>query len=274
MRLIFFGDCMFGRKNNPFVNNPFTNVLEILRSGTHLFFNLETTISKGIRRRNKTFTYHSNGEPLLTLRKLIQQPIFVSIANNHSLDFGPESHESTKRFLKKNGFLCNSKNKVEKKNVIFLNASDHCGCEKPTLWRQHIWMIDYNDLDHVYQKIQTIRAKTKKTIVFSIHWGSNWVDGPMPQHIQEFGRGLIDAGVDIVHGHSAHHIPDKPIEKYKHGIIIYGLGDFINDYSVREEYESDKALICIITKTGKNMDYEFIPVQRRFIEGSSIPFLL
>ena len=34
MKLVFFGDCMFGRNNNKFIKNPFIHVEEILKQGT------------------------------------------------------------------------------------------------------------------------------------------------------------------------------------------------------------------------------------------------
>ncbi len=65
-------------------------------------------------------------------------------------------------------------------------------------------------------------------VVTSIHWGGNWGYAIPPQH-REFARGLVDrAGVDVVHGHSSHHV--LGIEVYNRRIILYGCGDFINDY--------------------------------------------
>ena len=40
MKLVFFGDSMFGRNNNPFVTNPFTHIEHILKEADALFFNL------------------------------------------------------------------------------------------------------------------------------------------------------------------------------------------------------------------------------------------
>lgn len=48
---------------------------------------------------------------------------------------------------------------------------------------------------------------------------------------------LIDNGVDIVHGHSSHHI--KGVEIYNKRPIIYGAGDFVDDYAVDTEYRND-----------------------------------
>jgi poly-gamma-glutamate capsule biosynthesis protein CapA/YwtB (metallophosphatase superfamily) len=64
--------------------------------------------------------------------------------------------------------------------------------------------------------------------VASIHWGGNW-GYEIPAQQQRFAHGLIDrAGCDVVHGHSSHH--PKGIEVYRDRPILYGCGDFLNDY--------------------------------------------
>ena len=279
MKLVFFGDSMFGRNGNKFIEDPFINVKHVLNNSDYVFFNLETTISNPLLsndyKTNKVFNYQSNGDQLLSLKKYTnKKPVFVSIVNNHSLDYGVKGQKNTKNFLKDNNFLYNSKQKVEYDNIIFLNATDHCGCQNEKLWSDNIWMIDYNDLDKVYKRIDKLNKNKNKLIVFSIHWGSNWVKGEMPEHIKAFGRNLIDHGVNIVFGHSAHHIITNPIEKYNDGIIIYGLGDFINDYSINKSFKSDETLICIIKKTRNKLTPELIKVKRKFINNSSIPFII
>lgn len=46
-----------------------------------------------------------------------------------------------------------------------------------------------------------------------------------PQFIEEFGRSCIDNGADIIFCHGPHVL--RGIERYKSGIIFYGLGNFI-----------------------------------------------
>lgn len=71
--------------------------------------------------------------------------------------------------------------------------------------------------------------------VASIHWGGNW-GYRIPGDQRRFARALIDtAGVDIVHGHSSHHA--KAIEVYREKLILYGCGDFLNDYEGIKGYE-------------------------------------
>jgi poly-gamma-glutamate capsule biosynthesis protein CapA/YwtB (metallophosphatase superfamily) len=80
-------------------------------------------------------------------------------------------------------------------------------------------------------------------VVLSIHWGANWGYRIPPEH-RRFAHALIDAaGVDVVHGHSSHH--PLGIEVYRGRPILYGCGDFLNDYEgigAYEEFRSHLAL--------------------------------
>jgi poly-gamma-glutamate synthesis protein (capsule biosynthesis protein) len=71
-------------------------------------------------------------------------------------------------------------------------------------------------------------------VVASIHWGSNWGFGVPASHIR-FAHGLIEAGVDVVHGHSSHHV--RPIELYREKLILYGCGGLLDDYEGIPGYE-------------------------------------
>ena len=72
-------------------------------------------------------------------------------------------------------------------------------------------------------------------IVVSIHWGPNW-GYRIPEEQRHFAHTLIDrADVSVIHGHSSHHA--KGIEIYRDRLILYGCGDFLNDYEGIQGYE-------------------------------------
>ncbi len=106
-------------------------------------------------------------------------------------------------------------------------------------------------------------------VVVSIHWGSNWGYSIPPVH-RDFAHRLIDeAGVNVIYGHSSHHV--KGIEVYHEHPIFYGCGDFLNDYEGiggYEDYRADLTLMYFIhldPKSGKIFGCEMIPMQiRRF----------
>jgi poly-gamma-glutamate capsule biosynthesis protein CapA/YwtB (metallophosphatase superfamily) len=65
-------------------------------------------------------------------------------------------------------------------------------------------------------------------VLVSIHWGSNW-GYDIPTEHRDFAHSLVEfADVDVIHGHSSHH--PMAIEVYGGKPILYGCGDFINDY--------------------------------------------
>ena len=102
-------------------------------------------------------------------------------------------------------------------------------------------------------------------IVVSIHWGSNW-GYHVPDEQIVFGHTLIDkAGVSIIHGHSSHH--PRPIEIYRDRVILYGCGDFLNDYEGipgYERYRDDLTLMYFIDldPTGGSLQaLKLVPLQ-------------
>ncbi len=102
-------------------------------------------------------------------------------------------------------------------------------------------------------------------IVVSIHWGPNWgyeVSGAQ----RRFAHALVDgADVSIVHGHSSHHA--KAIELYRDRLILYGCGDFLNDYEgIRghEDYRDDLAVMYfadIAAKSGAVSSIALVPLR-------------
>jgi poly-gamma-glutamate synthesis protein (capsule biosynthesis protein) len=60
-------------------------------------------------------------------------------------------------------------------------------------------------------------------------------------HVRTAARTLVDAGADLVAGHSAH---------LAHGVappVLYDLGDFIDDYAVDPRLRNDLGLLFLVT---------------------------
>jgi poly-gamma-glutamate synthesis protein (capsule biosynthesis protein) len=84
------------------------------------------------------------------------------------------------------------------------------------------------------------------------------VEEPNEQQIQ-FAHQLIDLGVDIIHGHSAHVF--QGVEIYKEKVILYDTGDFIDDYAVDPEFRNDRSFLFEFVIEGKKIKtLKLIPV--------------
>jgi poly-gamma-glutamate synthesis protein (capsule biosynthesis protein) len=124
-------------------------------------------------------------------------------------------------------------------------------------------------IEHAEAIAQTIHAVRRPgdVVVASIHWGRNW-GYDIPEAQIRFAHQLIEAdAVDIVYGHSSHHF--KAIEVYRNRPVLYGCGDFIDDYegiSGYEEYRDDLVLMYFPTMRaadGALTALEMVPLQVR-----------
>lgn len=106
-------------------------------------------------------------------------------------------------------------------------------------------------------------ARGDDITVVSVHWGGNW-GHDIPPEQGEFARTLIDEGVDVVFGHSSHHA--KAVEFHRHGVILYGAGDFHNDYEGIEGHEQFRADLVLAHRV------EVALRPRRIAAVDSVPF--
>jgi poly-gamma-glutamate synthesis protein (capsule biosynthesis protein) len=118
----------------------------------------------------------------------------------------------------------------------------------------------------VVERVRRFR-QSGDLVVASIHWGGNW-GYAVPREQRDFAHRLIDEGAaDVVHGHSSHH--PKGIEVHGGRPVLYGCGDFINDYegiSGYEEFRSDLTLAYLLTldpSSGRLLRLEMTPLRTR-----------
>lgn len=245
--------------------------------------NLETCVTtsddywkgKGINYR-----MHPENIPCITAAKID----YCSLANNHILDWGYAGLTETLETLQKENIISAGAGRnlgeaetpavldVEGKGKVIVFSYGSVTSGIPFNWAASKDKPGVNLLkDLSDQTVQSIKEKVggvKKKgdiVVFSIHWGANW-GYHIPLHQMQFAHKLIDdAGVDVIHGHSSHHV--KGIEVYKGKLIIYGCGDFLNDYEgIRgyEEFRDDLALMYFVSvnpATGKLVLLQMIPTQ-------------
>lgn len=245
--------------------------------------NLETSITSSNRYwKGKGINYrmHPRNTPCLTAADIDG----CTLANNHVLDWGYAGLEETLATLKHAhiktaGAGANNKEATapalfeipgKGRVILFSFCERYSGV--PHDWNASDNKAGVNLLDDLSKT--TVRNIAKQIdalkgegdiVIASIHWGGNWGYDIPDEHIQ-FAHDLIDnANVDVVHGHSSHH--PKGIEVYRNKPIIYGCGDFINDYEgIRghEQYRGDLSLMYFITlntHTGELVRLQLVPTQ-------------
>ncbi len=186
-----------------------------------------------------------------------------SLANNHILDWGYAGLRETCATLKKAGIETagagNNLKEAEAPAVLEVGAKGRvlvfgCGSESsgiPADWaaaenRPGVWLLEdlsAQTAEYIGQKVLKVK-QPRDLVVVSIHWGGNW-GYTIGRDQQEFAHRLLEAaGVDVIHGHSSHHV--KGIEVYRGKLILYGCGDFLDDYegiSGFEDFRADLGLM-------------------------------
>jgi poly-gamma-glutamate synthesis protein (capsule biosynthesis protein) len=134
--------------------------------------------------------------------------------------------------------------------------------------------LSARSVDAVAQQVGA-HKRSGDLVVLSIHWGGNWGHA-ITSGERAFAHRLIDtAGVDLVHGHSSHHA--KAIEVHRGKLILYGCGDFVNDYEGIHGYEiyrGDLALMYFPTldvATGRLLRLAMTPTRTQRFRVNRAP---
>lgn len=130
------------------------------------------------------------------------------------------------------------------------------------------WIGDYTA--HTAARMGDLVAASKRSadvVVASIHWGSNW-GYDVPETHRRLAHELIErGGVDLVYGHSSHHV--KAVEVHRGRAILYGCGDFLNDYEGihgPKHFRDDLTMMYFPTldvRSGELTELEMVPLQIR-----------
>jgi poly-gamma-glutamate synthesis protein (capsule biosynthesis protein) len=255
LTISFLGDTMLGRLVNEHIHQtsyeyPWGNVLEDLNAKDLVIANLETTLTNASEPVPKVFNFKANPDIVETLKR--GNINVVNLANNHSLDFGIEGPRETiitldKAHIQHVGAGMNrheaQKPVILEKNGIRIGIIGLTDNEPDWLAQDNKPGTNYIDISNsnipLFESISQLKKEVDIVIV-TIHWGPNMREYPSASFI-EFAHKLIDAGVDIFHGHSAHVI--QGIEIYKNKIIMYDTGDFVDDYAVDPVLRNDLSFL-------------------------------
>lgn len=247
--------------------------------------NLETAITKNddyLSDKGIHYRMHPKNLPCITVAGID----CCVLANNHVLDWGIAGLEETLAVLSKQNIAVvgagqNDKSTrvpaifdIARKGSVIVLAFGSVTSGVPGDWAATAYRPGINVFSEfetgsiavITRQIKKIKRQGDVAIV-SLHWGENWGYQIGPTQ-RMFARRLIDeAQVDVVYGHSSHH--PRGIEVYKNKLILYGCGDFINDYEGiggHEEFRDDLVLMYFVSinpESGQLVGVEMVPMQIR-----------
>ncbi|MEK6589687.1 MAG: CapA family protein [Nitrospinota bacterium] len=278
--IAFTGDVMLGRLVNDYVilaNKLVTHVwgdmIDLLKGADLIIINLENAIARSGKPWSKTpkvFFYRSDPKAIHVLKAAGVD--YVTLANNHVLDYDEDAFIETLHHLEKNKILYAGAGRDigEASRPAFLEAkgiriaiiafTDNMPEWEATETNPGVNYIevsvDEKNFGRLRKSIEDVKNKSDLVII-SAHWGPNMMQRPS-KAFKEFAHAVIDAGADIFHGHSAHIF--QGIEIYRGRLIMYDTGDFVDDYAVDEDLRNDQTFLFLITLSKKGIEkIELIP---------------
>jgi poly-gamma-glutamate capsule biosynthesis protein CapA/YwtB (metallophosphatase superfamily) len=283
--LALMGDVMLGRRVAEALNyhmgpeEPWGGVMALLDAADLRIINLECAITDNEQpwtRTAKVFHFRTPPSAIETLRTARIDA--CSLANNHTLDFEEQGLLDTLEHLDAAGIRHAGAGRTQEEAVdpaILIVPADHthqvallaftdnepsfaAGPDRPGTNYRPVSLRPVV-LRRVEGAVSAVREMGVDTVLFSNHWGPNMVQRPN-EIFRRFARAVIDLGVDIYYGHSAHVF--QGVEIYHGKPILYDTGDFIDDYAVNRELRNDWSfLFRVSVAEGRFERLDLIPVK-------------
>lgn len=278
--LIAVGDIMLSRMvatkmRQKGLEYPFASTTNFLQNADIAFGNLETSITPGPEVLPFEMSFRANPESTVALRDAGFD--VLSLANNHTMNFGEVGMRDTLRHLDEVGIVhAGGGTETEANQPMFVTTN---GIRFAFLayTDSRIVPTEYEAVDErlgiafmrTERMQETVRgAKNFADIVIvSMHAGDEYE--PLPhEHQIAFAHAAIDAGAEMVIGHHSHVVQNMEIYNGKH--IFYSLGNFVFDQMWSRATREGLALKAVFTKAGLK-DVTFHPV---IIEDYAQPRLI
>ncbi|MBP9889356.1 MAG: CapA family protein [Leptospiraceae bacterium] len=273
LKILVAGDVMFNwglretrQKRGEFA--PVEGLIPLFQEADLRMVNLETPIANSEEEMDETKSYVFNAkiEDISLLKKINIDLVFLG--NNHSMDYGKKGLEDTLENLKKENilFVGMGKNlkeaflpnqiKIRNQSINIISVSN-IGESRlfATETKPGVAPLQINRL----KKILNEKENQDKIQLLSTHWGVEYSPEPTKQQIKQ-AHDLINLGFSAVIGHHPH-IP-QGIEKYKDGIIIYSLGNFL--FGSRNQYLNHNIAVMLHFENQQLVFCEIIPIFGKF----------
>lgn len=288
LTLAFTGDVMLGRLVNERLKDMqpeqvWGDVLPHLTQADLRIINLECVLTTHLQPWSRTWKmFHFRADPEAVRVLQAARIDACTLANNHILDYEEQGLRDTLRVLDAGGIRHAGAGESAEEaavpamiearlpeeagavpcRVALLSFTDNepdfaATAEHPGTNYLEV-SLQKETLARIADSIAQARAQGADLVVFSNHWGANFVERPSPE-FRSFARRVIELGADIYHGHSAHIC--QGIEIYQGKPILYDTGNFIDDYAVHRQLRNDRScLFKLMFEHGKLCRIELLPV--------------
>jgi len=231
------GDIMLDASAKPTLTKlgydyPFMQMRQFFADSQIVFGNLEGPLTdRGTPEQDKTFIFRSPPKKVSIALKKAGFNI-VSLANNHTLDYGAEGLSQTIEVLETAGIKhvgAGSNLVAARQPAIFEVNGQRIAILAYSMTLPKSFYAGENNAGTAFGHVKHVRedviaARKKADIVLvSFHWGQERKT-KLRNYQVRLAHVAIDSGASAVIGHHPHIL--QGIERYKDGLIFYSLGNF------------------------------------------------
>jgi hypothetical protein len=230
---------------------PFAGVAERLRAADLAIGNLECVLST----KGKVDTWHKPFRgPVSGIGTLLAAGVdVVSVANNHSWDYGAD------------GFFDMLKNLDDGKLAVIgrgfrqkLPHEPELALVRDVRGTRVGFLGFYLEDDRDIARDVAAASKEADVVVAYFHWGKEKQSDASPEQRRQ-AKVAIDAGADLVVGSHVHVL--QPTEMYKGKLIAYGLGNFVFMGMNNEERFRRGAILEVAMVRDRVVSFELVPTR-------------
>ena len=236
LTVVAVGDIMLGGTARPELklygyDYPFARVKDVLR-GDVVFGNLEGPLTNRGTAHAKQYVFRS--PPAIVAPALARAGFnVVSLANNHSMDYGVDGLRDTVEALARNGIgyagAGENLTAARRPALIQVNGVRVAVLAYSLTFPEEFWAsaarpgAGFGHERHVRADVAAARERADIVLV-SFHWGQEG-STELRDYQRKLGHAAVEAGAAAVIGHHPHVL--QGVERYRDGVILYSLGNFV-----------------------------------------------
>lgn len=186
----------------------FAKTLDYFTDDDFTIANLECALTESTAAANKTFLFKSKPEYGQIMKNGSVE--FVTLGNNHVLDYGQQGYDDTKAAMEELG-------------IGYAGRDEWSIYETESGLKIGVYAVSFGEVSQIEAGIKALRDEGAEFIIAALHWGDEGAYTVNSLQVKQ-GHAAIDAGAHIVYGSHPHTLQKH--EEYNGGHIYYSMGNW------------------------------------------------
>lgn len=187
---------------------PFAKTAAFFADDDFTMANLECCLTESTNMTAKTFTFKTSADYAQIMSRGSVE--FVTLANNHVLDFGQEGYDDTKAAVAAEG-------------IGYAGRDEWALYETERGLTIGVYAVSFGTVEQIKAGVAAVKEAGAEFVIAALHFGDEGSYRANADQIRQ-AHAAIDAGADFVYGSHPHTL--QPMEEYQGRLITYSMGNW------------------------------------------------